>query len=1586
MDVESEHEWDDFPDPEAKKSVKRSRQSKQTTSRKRQKGKQPRKRTDSDDDDLDDDSDSDSDESDVSVDIHPVRRAARTENTANKSAAGRPLRSTVKNTTKYVDSDTEEETENSDGALVQNDGDPPSTIPGTASLIIKLTVPNIVRYRETIKPFEAQGRQTRSGLRQAINTPSSRVGSRIGSRAGSRAASRAPSANPSLTGHRRSSRLNRNSAEPAIQLTDSGHHAVYAEYPVPSSGPTRTEGKGMKKPAIPAIIEEESEEMTPIEQTAQVPDEILPQAPQPPGDENQVLADISVKTVHVDATNTIESQLIPAQTQRTDLYSSQAIDPADDELQVITTKTNVKPVQTTVSTRRSSSASQDVDRMNRKRKLASIAEAKRPPKKPRRDYYYQQLDGSDFDPDQNPASPADDEDEDMSAADEVSDSSQNVRSLRSNDPEAITRKNHGTKSRNTRARELVDDVDESGRERRGSGNGIRSSELSWLEDQAESARSRLVPDPKKPGKMIRIPGIPQEPEPAGTRGLRKIQRTNYTLPPIELDGDRGARAAPAPLRTWRAKPGVHIGYAPVNATQEQLAAHRAANPEDSSNDDEPPVAGQAAAHTAAVPTTGGSKPGPNPATMAVKSEAIDPTQTFDKVGGLKPILEQLREMINIPFMYGKELAEGQLPMPAQGILFHGPPGTGKTLAVRALAATLKKEGHDVTLYIKKGSDLMSKYVGEAERNVKNLFEDAENNGPSIIFFDEFDGIAPVRGGAGGDSHHYNSIVATLLASMDGMLGRGRVTVIGATNRPDNIDPAFRRPGRFDKEFYFPLPNQADRESILNIYAGDHPLPGQLKQTIAEMTKGYSGADLKAVCAQAQMNAVKRTFPQIFLTDKRLKIDPSKIKVGMRDYTVALESIVPTTIRSGTSAYKPLSDEVRPLLSKPLEALSSLVRKILPLRKRSTALEEAMFEPYADADGGAAREALQMEFDARRIYRPRCLITGLSGMGQPMLASALLFQLEGVYVQAFDLATLHQDSGKPLAAIISSHFAEVKRHSPSVIFIREVDEWWSTIDQESRAVFLSHLSGLGDQEPIMVLATLKGSSDEADPGMMRDLFSFSSRNRFEVARPDRAARQGFFEQATSRVRKAPEDFPASDTRKKRKLEELPVAPPIINRVPLEKERQQERYDDRIVLRVREWLDTFVETKKEEFPLFTKRMLNRDGLLALPGINDRLPDGHMRYSWKVAPNGDAYQIRDNLLGHFIPNLRMEDVAVRLVEGAYNNIDNFVTDIFGFANEVSVLLDYHTVVHAVRSRLWDRRTKALTMHDEARRCQFKIEGELGLDVLQDVVKRLRKRDEDKKAQAREKAEALKARALGEATNRSGSNSVGNSTQQISGNAGSSGLTNSQGPGFDNYAFGSKDGSAVMSAEKLNSHSSASVIGQAVPATDSFVGLEGYQPSQLSLMGPPAPPAPISRAVSSIKSILNIMADDEPRSPLSNGLSAHSSVVYDSQHQHQQQEEEAVASPPRFALDEELLGRVVAEFADRTSGCSVDQLEQIQRAIMEEIWQHRSMPDRNQLLRLVASAVTTELDDIYEMQGIITNSPEDEEAKRRRQYQMQL
>ena len=208
--------------------------------------------------------------------------------------------------------------------------------------------------------------------------------------------------------------------------------------------------------------------------------------------------------------------------------------------------------------------------------------------------------------------------------------------------------------------------------------------------------------------------------------------------------------------------------------------------------------------------------------------------------------------------------------PPRGVLFHGPPGTGKTLLARALASSVSSQGKKVTFYMRKGADALSKWVGEAEKQLRLLFEEARKNQPSIIFFDEIDGLAPVRSSKQEQIHA--SIVSTLLALMDGMDGRGQVIVIGATNRPDSIDPALRRPGRFDREFYFPLPNLEARRAILDIHTKgwSPPLDSAFKDDIAHASKGYGGADLRALCTEAALNAVQRRYPQIYKSNEKLQ--------------------------------------------------------------------------------------------------------------------------------------------------------------------------------------------------------------------------------------------------------------------------------------------------------------------------------------------------------------------------------------------------------------------------------------------------------------------------------------------------------------------------------------------------------------------------------------------------------------------------------------------------------------------------------------------------------------------------------------------
>ena len=252
------------------------------------------------------------------------------------------------------------------------------------------------------------------------------------------------------------------------------------------------------------------------------------------------------------------------------------------------------------------------------------------------------------------------------------------------------------------------------------------------------------------------------------------------------------------------------------------------------------------------------------------------------------------------------------------MLFHGPPGTGKTLLARALAASCRTGGRQISFFMRKGADCLSKWVGEAERQLRLLFEEARNSQPSIIFFDEIDGLAPVRSSKQDQIHA--SIVSTLLALMDGMDGRGQVVVIGATNRPDAVDPALRRPGRFDREFYFALPGLEAREKILSIMtkkwegwgAGDEDNETEVKERIkglAKLTKGYGGADLrvqrhlllslfdahdfllyeKALCTEATLNAIQRRYPQVYKCNDRLLLKPETISVGLRDFMISIKS-------------------------------------------------------------------------------------------------------------------------------------------------------------------------------------------------------------------------------------------------------------------------------------------------------------------------------------------------------------------------------------------------------------------------------------------------------------------------------------------------------------------------------------------------------------------------------------------------------------------------------------------------------------------------------------------------------------------------
>ena len=273
--------------------------------------------------------------------------------------------------------------------------------------------------------------------------------------------------------------------------------------------------------------------------------------------------------------------------------------------------------------------------------------------------------------------------------------------------------------------------------------------------------------------------------------------------------------------------------------------------------------------------------------------AVDPSIGFGSVGGLNNHIQSLKEMVVLPLLY-PDVFQRFDAQPPRGVLFVGPPGTGKTLTARALANSLSTSaaqgGRKVAFFMRKGADCLSKWVGEGERQLRLLFEQAKRYQPSIIFFDEIDGLAPVRSVKQDQIHA--SIVSTLLALMDGLDSRGQVVVIGATNRPDAIDPALRRPGRFDRELMFALPDAPARRAIIDIHtqSWQPPLSTDLTGWLVQSTAGYCGADLKALCAEATLVALRRAYPQVYESACRLDLDPAKLVLGRGDFAAALNKV------------------------------------------------------------------------------------------------------------------------------------------------------------------------------------------------------------------------------------------------------------------------------------------------------------------------------------------------------------------------------------------------------------------------------------------------------------------------------------------------------------------------------------------------------------------------------------------------------------------------------------------------------------------------------------------------------------------------
>ncbi|MBQ1463043.1 MAG: AAA family ATPase, partial [Candidatus Methanomethylophilus sp.] len=275
----------------------------------------------------------------------------------------------------------------------------------------------------------------------------------------------------------------------------------------------------------------------------------------------------------------------------------------------------------------------------------------------------------------------------------------------------------------------------------------------------------------------------------------------------------------------------------------------------------------------------------------VSKENMDvPKVSYDDVGGLGNVISQIREMVELPLKHPELFKRLGIEAP-KGVLLHGPPGTGKTMLAKAVAGETSSNFISIG-----GPEIMSKFYGESEGKLREIFKDAEENSPSIIFVDEIDSIAPKRDNVQGEEER--RIVAQLLSLMDGLNSRGKVVVIGATNRPNSIDEALRRPGRFDREIEIGVPDVHGRLEILQIHTRGMPLTKDVDlKLLSEKTHGYVGADLAALCREAAMAALRRVLPDVNVDEETIPSEVlNKISVGMEDFTNAMKNLQPSTMR------------------------------------------------------------------------------------------------------------------------------------------------------------------------------------------------------------------------------------------------------------------------------------------------------------------------------------------------------------------------------------------------------------------------------------------------------------------------------------------------------------------------------------------------------------------------------------------------------------------------------------------------------------------------------------------------------------------
>ena len=436
-----------------------------------------------------------------------------------------------------------------------------------------------------------------------------------------------------------------------------------------------------------------------------------------------------------------------------------------------------------------------------------------------------------------------------------------------------------------------------------------------------------------------------------------------------------------------------------------------------------------------------------------------PKTTYEDVGGLREEIQRVREMVELPLRH-PELFQRLGIEPPKGVLLHGPPGCGKTLLARAVA-----NESEANFFSINGPEIMSKFYGESEARLREIFQQAQQNAPSIIFIDELDAIAPKREEVTGEVER--RVVAQLLALMDGLSGRGNVIVIGATNRPSALDPALRRPGRFDREIEIGVPDKQGRYEVIQIHTRGMPLAEDVDlKKLAEMSHGYTGADLSSLGRETAMKALRRYLPQIDLEEER--VPPSvldKMQVTMEDFNNAYKEITPTAMR-----------EVY------IEIPTIHWEDIGGLEEVKEDLREAVEWPLKTPE----------IFDRLGIKPPKgILLYGPPGCGKTLLGKAVATESAANFITIKGPEVFSKWVGESEKAI-REVFRKARMAAPAVVFFDEIDSLVprrglgfsdSGVSERVISQLLTEMDGMVSLEDVVIVAATN-RPDMVDPAVLR----------------------------------------------------------------------------------------------------------------------------------------------------------------------------------------------------------------------------------------------------------------------------------------------------------------------------------------------------------------------------------------------------------------------------------------------------------------------------------------------------------------------